>query len=147
MNDQGRRGALRKLAELGLRDRSYLGHGVGHVHLGLKVNLDQTDAVQRLGLDVIDVVHRRSERPFTQRDNPAGHLLRGESAVVPDHGHNRDIDIRKNIRGRRQNRERAEDQKKQREDDEGIRPSKRKADNPHELLFSYCETASRPSRQ
>ena len=60
-----------------------------------------------------------------------GHLLRGEAGVLPDDGHHRNVDVRKDIRGHRFDAVDAKDQDQKREDDEGIRPPQRKPDNPH----------------
>ncbi len=48
LDDQRRRCSLRQLPELSLRNRGDLGDGVADVDLGLKENLDDSDAVHRV---------------------------------------------------------------------------------------------------
>ena len=98
---------------------------------GWKKILMMADAVERLRLDVLDVVDRGGHAALAVGDDAGGHLLRGESGEVPDHGDDGNVDVGKDIRGHRLDAEDAEDQNQQREDDEGIRPPQRKPDNPH----------------
>ena len=101
------------------------------VDVGLEEDLDDGDAVQRLRLDVLDVVDRGGHAAFAVGDDAVGHLLRGQAGVVPDHGDDGDIDVGKDIRGHRLDAEDAKNQNQKREDDKGVRPPQRKPDNPH----------------
>ncbi len=47
-----------RLRNCDLADRRDLGHGAADVHVRLEEDLDDADAVERLRLDVLDVVDR-----------------------------------------------------------------------------------------
>ena len=98
---------------------------------GWKKILMSADAVERLRLDVLDVVDRGGHAAFAVEDDAVGHLLRGEAGEVPHHGNDGDVDIRKDIRRHRLDAEDAEDQNQERKDGKGVRPPQRKPDNPH----------------
>ena len=110
LNDERRRGARRQAAQLHLADCRHLGHGAADVHVRLEEDLDDRDAVERLRFDVLNVAHCDSQSPLAVEGDAGGHLLRREAAVLPHHCHDRDIDIRENIRGHRQDAVGAKDQ-------------------------------------
>jgi len=82
-----------------LIDGGHLGHGVADIHVRLEEELDDAGAVERLRLDVLDVVDCRGHDPLAGSHDAAGHLLRREASVAPDHRHNGNVDVRKDVRG------------------------------------------------
>ncbi len=135
LDDQRRRGAWRERAQGGLRDGGDLGDRVRDLDARLKIDLDDRNAVERLRLDVLDIVDGRGEGAFRNGDDAVRHVRRREAGVVPDDADDGDIDIGENVGRRIEDGERPEDQKKNCENDEGVRPSEGKADNPHFLEF------------
>ena len=101
LDDEGRRGARRQAAQLHLADGGHLGHGAADVHVRLEEDLDDADAVERLRLDVLDVVHRGGHAALAVEDDAVGHLLRREAGVAPDHRDHGNIDVGKDIRRHR----------------------------------------------
>jgi hypothetical protein len=69
---------------------------------------------------MLDLVDRRGQRPLVVVNNPAGHLLRGKTRVLPGDGDDGDVDIGENINGRPDDRNHAQDQDQNRGDDERI---------------------------
>ncbi len=131
LDDEGRRGARRQGAQHHLVDGGHLGHGVADIHMRLKEDLDDAGAVERLRLDVLDVVDRGGHHPLAGGHDAAGHLLCREAGVAPDHRHHGNVDVGKDVRGHRLDAEDAENQNQERKDDKGVRPPQRKPDNPH----------------
>ena len=120
VQDQRRHGAGRHVPEQGLRDGGDLGVGGANVGTLLEEHLDDADAGVRVRLDVLDVVDRRGQRPLELGDHAAGHLLRRQSGIAPDHRDHRDSDFREYVDGRAPGRERPDDEEKESEDDEGV---------------------------
>jgi hypothetical protein len=123
-----------------LADRGHLRHGVAYIDVRMKEDLDDRDAIERLRLDVLDVVDRRGQAALAGGHNAVGHLLRGEAVVSPDHGHDRNIDVGKDVGGHREDAEDAKDQNQERSDDKGVRPPQRKPDNPHHKAGTRSST-------
>ena len=96
-DDQRRRGALRHGFDRRLRHGGDLRDGHVHVDVRLKKHLHQTDAVERLGLGVLDVVHGSRERTLETGDDAVVHVIGGQAGVLPHDRHHRDIDVRENI--------------------------------------------------
>ncbi|ARF90813.1 putative autotransporter protein [Burkholderia cenocepacia] len=109
---QDRRGVAR-----GLRDRA--------IDVGARVeeHLHDRHAVQRLRLDVLDVVDVGRERAFVVRRDPLGHVLGGEAVVRPDDADDRNVDVRKDVGRRAQQCQRPRDEDQQREYDERVGPA------------------------
>src|SRR5208283_2436759 len=79
--------------------------GGGHLGLGLrdpgprtKIDADYANPVERLALDVLDVVDRSCQNTLVEVDDPRFDLIRGHAGVLPNHAHDRDVDLRKDIR-------------------------------------------------
>ena len=89
----------------------------------LEKYLDDGDPIQRLGLDVFNVIYERRQRTFRHRCDPVAHILRRESRIVPDDADDRDIDLGEDIGGRPQNDNRPQNQNQQSQYGEGVRPS------------------------
>ena len=101
------------------------------VDMRLEEDFDEPDAVERLRLDVLDVVDRGGHAALAVGDDAVGHLIGGEAGEVPHHRDDGNVDVGKDIRGHRHDAEDAEDQNQERKDDKRIRPPQRKPDNPH----------------
>lgn len=122
------------MLDLRLADGRDLRYCLRNLHIRLKVDLHHRNAIQRGRFDMVDVVDRRRQRPLSDGHNAVGHLFRREPRILPDDGNHGDIDIRKNIHGHAQNRNRPKNQQQQCEYSKGIGPAQRKANNPHNGL-------------
>ena len=128
IEDQRRRRAGRHRLDQGLRNRGDLSVGGADVGVGLKENLDHADAGVGGRLDVLDVVDRRRQRALELGGDAPRHVVGRQAGVLPDDADDRDADVGKDVGGRAQRRERAEDQDQQRQHDEGVGPRERNAD-------------------
>ena len=131
LDDERGKGSRRQRAHQHLVDRRHLRHRARYIYVGLKENLDDGNPVVGLRLDVLYVVHRRGHAALAVRHDALGHLVGRKSGVIPNHGHDGNIDIGENVRRHRFDREDADDQNQQRKDDKSVWPPKRKPDNPH----------------
>jgi hypothetical protein len=81
-----------------------------------------------VGLDVLDVVDGGGQRALEQGRHAARHLVRRQARVLPgdgDHGH---FDVGEDVGGRAHRGQRADDQQRERQHDEGIGTPQRDAD-------------------
>jgi hypothetical protein len=82
-------------------DRIGSGHDLSdreiEVHVGLKEDLLNRDAIEGLRLDILDAVHARGERILAVGRDPLLHFRRAQSGVLPDDGDDRDVDLGKDI--------------------------------------------------
>ncbi len=131
LDDEGGCRARRQTPQLHLADCAYLGHSAANVHMWLEEDFDDRDAVQRLRLNVLNIVHCRGHAALAVEGDAGRHLLSGEAGVLPYHRYDRDIYIRKNIRRHRQNTEGAKNQNQERKYGKGVGPPQRKPNNPH----------------
>src|SRR5580698_7537065 len=97
----------------------------------MKKDLHHRDPVERLRLDMLDVVHVRGECAFVVRRDAIGHVLGGKAVKRPDDADHRDVDVREDVGRRAHDGERPEDEQEDRENDEGIRPPQGESDDPH----------------
>jgi len=111
------------LSELGLRDGRHLRRSVRYVYFRLEEDFDDGDAVQRLRFHVRDIVDRRRQCALAQIDDAVGHLFRGQPGVIPDHGDDRDIDIREDIGRHVEDGERTENHQQERKHSKRVGPS------------------------
>ena len=132
VDDERRGGAGRILPDHGLGDRGDLGVRGVEARLRLQVDLDDGLPVDGGGLDALDVVHRGGEHALVGGGDPPFQLLGVEPAVLPGHRDDRDVDRGKDVGGRARDDDRTGDQDQESEDDEGVRPIQRDADDPHE---------------
>ena len=79
--------------KLGLTNRRDLAERRADVGAGLKENLDDRGSTQRLGFNVLDVIHSQSHGTFIDNRHPVGHLLGGKAGVAPVHTHHGDVDV------------------------------------------------------
>ena len=122
--DQRRHRALRITADHGLRDGDDLGQRGGQVGRRVEEYFHHADAVVGLRLDAGDVVYRGRHGALVVRDDAAFHFLGRQAGVAPDGAHHRDVDVRKDVRRRPHDGERADNQDQQRQHDEGVRAAK-----------------------
>jgi hypothetical protein len=102
------------------------------VRARVKKDLHHRDAVQRLRLDMLDIVDVGGQRTFVVRRDAVGHVLGGKAVIRPDDADYRDVDVREDIGGRAQDRERADDEDQHGENHEGIWAAQRELDDPHD---------------
>ena len=69
---------------------------------------------------MLDVVHGRRERTLERSHDAAGHLVGRQPGVLPHNADHGNADIRKDVGGRAQRRQRPGDENQQREHHEGI---------------------------
>jgi len=111
--------------------RHDLGDRGGNIGVRLEENLDDRDAVQRLRLDVLDVVDQSGQTALVLRGDAVAHFLGGQPSVVPDDADHRNIDFRKDVRGHPQKNQWRRKEDQQRHDQERIRPPQRNLNDPH----------------
>src|SRR5262249_3398807 len=91
------RGSRWQLAQLGLGDCRDLRDGFGDFSIRLKKNLYHRHAIQRLRLDVLNVIDQRGEGALGLEDDAARHVRSIEAGVVPDYADYRNINVGKNV--------------------------------------------------
>ena len=99
-----------------------LGNCGTDVDVRLKEDLDDRDAVERLRLDVLNVVDGGGHAAFAVAGDAVGHLFGGEAGELPHHADYGDIDIGKDIRRHREDAEGANQEQEYGKDGKGIRP-------------------------
>ena len=124
-DDQRRRGSGRQAAHRGLHDRRHLGQRSLNVGLRPEEDLDHAHAVDRLRLDVLDVVDRDGDAALGVGDDAVGHVRGGKAAEVPHHADHWNVDVGENIDRRAQDDDGRQDDQHQRHHDEGIRTPQR----------------------
>ncbi len=80
------------------------------IHIGLKEDLLNRNAVDGLRLDISDPVHARRQRILAVGRNTLLHLRRAEPGILPNDGYDRDVNLGKDIGRHRQDGRRAEEQ-------------------------------------
>lgn len=76
----------------GVARRDDLAHREIDVDIGLEVDLLDTDAGQRLRLNITDVIDARADGIFAVGRDPLFHLLRSKAGVLPDQRDDRYVD-------------------------------------------------------
>ncbi len=127
VQDQRRSRARRRLPDQRLGNRRDLGVGGADIDIGLEEDLDDAEAGIGIRRDVFDVIDRGGQRTLERRGDAPGHLVRRQAGIAPDNADDGDADLGENIRRRAQSRQRADDQKQQREHDESIGSAQRNA--------------------
>jgi hypothetical protein len=128
VENEGRCRAGGQLLDDRLRDRGHLGVGGADIDIGLEEDLDDPDAVIRVGGNVFDIVDGRRQDALKLRGDAAGHLIRRQAGILPDHADHGNADFRKDVGGGAQSGQRADDQQEQREHHESIWPTQRDTD-------------------
>ena len=95
--DQGRSDVGRHVFEDHQRAARQLRHGPGHIRTLVKIDLLDTDALIADGFDAGDIVDQRRQLPLVQRQDAVLNVLRAHAVVGPHHGHDRDVDLRKDV--------------------------------------------------
>ena len=78
--------------------------------VGLEINLDHSDAVERLRFYVVYIVDGRGQRSFRQGDDARGHVYSRKTLVLPHDADHGNIDVGKYVDRRVQDGERPQDQ-------------------------------------
>src|SRR5262249_19876598 len=108
-----------------------LGLGLRDLGPGLEIDADDADAVERLALDVLDVVDRGGQDALVEVDDPGFNLVGRHAGVLPDHADDRDVDLGEDVRGHAVNGHRAEDGYQQGRHDKRVRPPQCQSYDPH----------------
>src|SRR5271169_2816523 len=105
------------------------------VHVRLKIDLLDGDARQSLALDIANIVDAGADRIFAIGSDALFHLLRSEPRILPDDGHNRDVDIWKNVLWGRQDSAAAKEKHHQGKHIERVPETKREANDTDDLAL------------
>ena len=97
------------MPELRLRDCRNLRDALLDFCRGLEEDFDDGNPVQRLRLNVLDIVNRRGKRALRLADDPIAHLLRVQPTVIPDDADDGNINVGENVSGRAVDDDRAQD--------------------------------------
>ena len=110
VDDLRRKDAGRELAEFELGGRGDL--RVGGVERGARLEIDLEDglAVERGGLDVLDVVDEGGEGLLVGRGEAAFEFFWREACVLPGDGDDGDVDVGKDVGGGAEDEDRRSDQ-------------------------------------
>ncbi len=127
----GRGDAGRQKLQHGLRGRRHLRQRRGDIDVLLKEDLDHPVAVQGLRFEVLDVGDLRGHVAFVVVDDAAGHVVRQQPVIGPDHADDRNVDVGKNVDRRAQSRQRSEDRDEEGEHHEGVGPPQGDLNDPH----------------
>ena len=84
-------------------------------------NLDHPDSVDRLRLNVLDVVDSDGRGTLRVGDDAVGHLAGRETGIVPHHADDGNIDVGENIDRSTQKDDRRQDDQHDRHDHKGVR--------------------------
>src|SRR5208337_1135047 len=123
LHNKRRSAAGRELPKLGLRHCRHLAHRHGNVGARLEENLDDGNAIQRFGLDVLNVIYRQGEGTLVDNRDSVRHLVSREARVAPQDGYNRDVDVGENVFGGADDRQVAQNHDDYSHHDEGVGPS------------------------
>ena len=133
MNDEWRRRAGWHNAQKRLCDGRDLRDAGLDFRAFMKENLNDGNTIIRLRFDMLDVVDRRGHGAFTDRDKALFHFLGRDACIAPDHANNRNIDVRKNIRGHSCDRDPPDQYDQNGHYREAVWPPQSQANNPHTM--------------
>ena len=139
LHDDRRLDAWRHERTDGIRGRDDLRDCQVEIDVRLKVDLLHRDAVKRLRLHVLDAVDVGADRILAVGGDPLLHLWRAEAGVAPDDGHDRDVDLRKDIGRHRADGGDAKKHDQRGEHVEGVRKPECEPNDAHDLA---CVLAS-----
>ena len=92
-------------------------------HVGVKKYLYHAHAVERLRLDMLDIVDRGCQGALKTDSDALGHLFRGKTVVAPDRHDDGNIDVGEDVGGSVVDRQRAQNQNEQGHHHEGVGPA------------------------
>src|SRR6202042_1610352 len=105
----------------------------------LEIKLLDRHTIDGLRFHVLDAADARTDRIFTVGGDALFHLRRGETGILPDHRHYRNIDLRKDVGRHRADRGEAEKQDQGRQHIKRVRKLQREANNAHDRpLINSC---------
>ena len=122
-----------RLLRIDLRDGVHLRDRAADVSARLEINLEDADAVDRFGFDMLDAVDGGRVGALGNENHPALDVEGGKARIVPDDHDDRKIDRREDIHVHQAERKDAEDEHQERHHRDGERAAKREADNPHKV--------------
>jgi hypothetical protein len=114
------------------------------VDVRLEEHLLHRDAVQRLGLNVLDAVDAGGQCELAVGRDALLHLGRRQPGVLPDDGHDGDVDLGKDVRRHRHNRGRAKEQHQHRQHVKGVGKSQCEANNSHDKSPNWLSWLTLP---
>ena len=123
-DDQRRHGSRWQAPEDGLRHRRGLRQRRLDVRRGLKKYLNHPNAIERLRLDVFNVINGDRQTALGVGDDAVGHFVRGHPSIVPHHANHGDVDVRQDVNRHSHNHQRRQKDQHQRHDGKRIRASK-----------------------
>src|SRR5262249_17837466 len=71
----------------------YLGLGLGNLGPGLEVYADDADPIERLALDMFNIVDRGGQHALVDENDACLNLVSGHAGILPHHADNGDVDI------------------------------------------------------
>ncbi len=114
-----------QLPELGLRNRRNLRNTLLNVRTRLQEHFDDSNSIQGLRFDVLDVVDGSGQRSLGDANDAIAHVFRYEAVVIPDDADNGNVDVREDVGGRANNRKPTHYDDEYRQHDERIRSPQR----------------------
>src|ERR1700722_12135655 len=102
----------------------------------MEVNPDYGDVVVRLRFDVLNVVDIGGEAALEVGDDALLHFLGGKPGVLPQDGHDGDVDIGENVDRHVDDSGDTEDGDEDSHHDECIRPPQSKPYYPHNVIVT-----------
>ena len=118
-----------------LSDGSHLRHGSVNVRILLEEDLDYSDAVIRLRLNVLDIVDSSGHASLAQRNQAFFHFFWRQACVAPYHAYDRDVDIGENVNGSTHDGYHTENQNQYGRHYERIGAVERESYEPHHAAF------------
>ena len=111
---------------------------------GLQKDLDHRNTVVAGRFGVLHVVNQRRQRLLVRRRQPAFDLFCVQTRVLPRNCHDRDVDVREDVRRCAQNHDGTQQQNQQRQHDERVRPVQRNLDDPHRASSARPYPSEKP---
>jgi hypothetical protein len=104
---------------------------------GLKVDLLNRQTIQGLCFHVLDAVDIGADGILAVGTDALLHFRRAKPRILPDHGHDRDSDLRKDVGRHRADCRDSEKENESCQHIERMRESQREPNNAHVLAFHF----------
>src|SRR5439155_1841003 len=108
-----------------------LGLSLGDLSPRLEIDADNAHAVERLALDVLDVVDRSGQHPLVDENDTCLDLVGGHAEVLPDHADDGDVDLGQDVRGHAVDADGAQDGDQHCHHHKSISAAQRQSYDPH----------------
>ena len=122
---------------MGLRNGRNLGNTALNVRGRLQEHFNNSDSIQRLRFDVLDVINGCGKGSLGDADDPVAHVLGYQTVEIPNDADDGNVDVRKNIRRGAKDRKRPHDQDEYGHNHEGVWPAQCKSNDPHRIFLVY----------